>query len=93
MEGISRGLAVDLFASYRNQFRMERPTGSAGEVRIDLAAIVLDEGNWNPCLTSAFNEALQSFKDLRPFVHRHRRLKLIHLHVNNEQHPRQDSKG
>ena len=88
MEGISRGLAVDLFASYRNQFRMEGPTGSAGEVRIDLAAIVLDEGDGRTCRTCALDEALQTAKNQRAVVHRHRRLELAHLRIDNQEHPR-----
>ena len=86
MEGIGGGLAVDLFAPYWKQLWVECPAGGAREVGVYLTTIVLDEGNWSACRASAFNQALQSFEDLRPVVHRHRRFELIHLGVNDEEH-------
>jgi len=86
MKGITGGLAVDLFAPYWKQFWVERPARGAGEVGVNLATIVLDESYRNVCRASAFDEALQSLEDLRPVVHRHRRLELVHLGVNDEEH-------
>ena len=92
MERISGGLAVYLLTPYWKQFWVERPARGTGKVWVYLAAIVLDESNRNVGRASAFDEALQSLEDLRPVVHRHRRLELVHLGVNNQQHARQDSK-
>jgi hypothetical protein len=86
MEGVGGRLSVNLLAASRKKLWVERPTWGAREVGVSLAAIVLDESYRNVCRASAFDEALQSLEDLRPVVHRHRRFKLIHLGVNNEQH-------
>lgn len=88
MEGVGGGLAVDLLALCWEQLWMERPARGAGKVGVNLTSIVLDKGNRNVCRASAFDEALQSLEDLRPVVHRHRRLELVHLRIDNQEHPR-----
>jgi hypothetical protein len=88
MEGISGGLAVDLLAPYWKQFWVERPARGAGEVGIDFSAIVLDEGDGRTCRTCAFDEVLQATKNQRALMYRHRRLELVHLRVDNQEHPR-----
>jgi hypothetical protein len=58
MEGVGGRLAVDLFATYREQIWVERPAWRAWEVGISLTAIVLDEGNGHIRGACARNEAL-----------------------------------
>ena len=91
MEGISGGLAVDLFALYWKQLWVERPARGAGKVGVNLTTIVLDEGYRHACRASAYDEALQSLEDLRTVVHRHWWLELIHLGVNDEEHLHRDT--
>jgi hypothetical protein len=73
-------------AASRKKLWVERSSWGAREVGVSLAAIVLDEGNGHVRSACARNEALQPIKDDGSVMHRHRRLKLVHLRVNNEQH-------
>ena len=91
MEGMGCGLEGDLFAVQWKPLWVERPARGAGKVGVNLTTIVLDEGNRHARRASAFDEALQSLEDLRPVVHRHRWLELIHLCVNDEEHLHRDT--
>lgn len=93
MEGISGGLAVDLLAPYREQLWMERPARCAREVGVNLTTIVLDKGNGHVRGACARNKAFKASQYCGAIVYRHRRLELVHLGINNEQHSVQRSKS
>ena len=65
---------------------MECPTRGAWKVGIRFATIVLYEGNRHVRGTCACNETREASEDCGAVMHRQRRLKLIHLGINNKQH-------